>query len=134
MFKPIEELIKSCFETYHKQPISISDMYVESIFHTWAKQYNITHYYNGAATWRKLFSLRAKWDPKDFVPFSDHTMLFKSGTGKLYFVSHDYSFVSEKHTELLIKWADERGLNVEILPNLSWHAPRMTTLLQFSRK
>ncbi len=134
MFKPIDKLLKICFEVYHKQPMSRNDMYVKSIFLSWVKQYNITHYYYGAATWKKLFSLRAKWRPEDFVPFSDHVMLFKSESGELYFVSHDYNFIPERHAEKLKIWADERKMNVEILPSLSWHAPGITTLLQFTKK
>lgn len=133
MFKPINELLKSCFETYHKQPMSRSDMYVESLFLTWVKRYNITHYYNGAATWRKLFSLRAKWNPEDLGMYSDHVMLFKSESDVLYFVSHDYNFIPERHFEKLKQWADERNMSVEVI-DLSWHAPKMTTLLQFTKK
>jgi hypothetical protein len=133
VFKPINELLKS-FEAYHKQAISRNDMYVESLFLTWVKRYDITHYYNGAATWRKLFSLRARWSPEDFVMFSDHVMLFKNKDGVLYFVSQSYNFIPEQHFEKLKHWADERDMNVEVLPDRSWHAPKMSILLQFTKK
>lgn len=62
-----------------------------------------------------------------YIPLLDHAALLVSKSGEKILVSHMYP-VSEKEKESFEKWAELRGLSLEIDINNSWYYPGTTWL------
>lgn len=80
------------------------------------------------------YKWRGNPKPCDF-PYADHTSMWKDReTGELVYVTQPYGQMpSNGEIEEMEAFCAEYGLEMEIAPHLSWHAPGATTFIMVRR-
>lgn len=105
------------------------------LFKKWCKLYDIKDYcYDGYDTWVKVDSKKRNRYQIESTPLQDHAKLFRTSNKDMIFITQPYANLDMFDKANIIEWANERGLEVEVSKDLSWHFPKETLLIQYTLK